>query len=58
MLKTIIKKIDPIILTFDKFGEPVAALNMKGKDTYKTRVGGIFGFTIYALMLWFLIVRC
>lgn len=52
-----IKQIDGFLHIFDKFGEPVAELNMDGITRYKTRVGGVCGLAIYCLMTWFIIIR-
>ena len=51
------KKIDGFLHSFDKFGEPVANLNMKGKTHYKTRLGGLCGLTVFGLIAWFIVVR-
>ena len=52
-----IRRLDVVVHSFDKFGEPVANLNMKGKSRYTTRLGGLCGITIYSLMAWFVVVR-
>jgi hypothetical protein len=53
-----IKQIDGFLHIFDKFGEPVAELNMGGITRYKTRLGGVCGLAIYCLMTWFIVIRC
>jgi hypothetical protein len=57
MLKKISKKLTPVLHAFDKFGEPVAPLNIKGQSTYKTHFGGLVGLLIYTLMIWYMISR-
>ena len=52
-----IRRLDAVVHSLDKFGEPVANLNMKGKSRYTTRLGGLCGITIYSLMAWFVVVR-
>jgi len=51
------KLMDTILKSFDKFGIPVAQLNMAGATEYRTRLGGVCGFTIYCLVLWFSVLR-
>lgn len=53
----LIKNVDPVIHAFDKFGEPAASLNIKGKETYKTRAGGLCGIVIFTLLFWFAVIR-
>lgn len=53
-----IKQIDGFLHIFDKFGEPVAELNMGGITRYKTRLGGVCGLAIYCLLTWFIVIRC
>ena len=48
---------DRILKSFDKFGTPVAQLNMAGTTEYRTRLGGACGLVIYCLMLWFSVLR-
>lgn len=38
---------------FDQFGQPVASLNIKGRQTYTTNLGGILGILIYATIGYF-----
>ena len=52
-----IKQVDGFLYMFDKFGEPVAQLNMAGITHYKTRLGGMCGLMIYCLMTWFIVIR-
>jgi hypothetical protein len=52
-----IGKLDTVLHSFDKFGQPVANLNMKGTTQYKTRFGGLCGIAVYGLMAWFLVIR-
>ena len=52
-----LRKIDSTLKSFDKFGEPIAQLNMAGMTQFKTRLGGICGLAIYSLMVWFSVLR-
>ena len=52
-----IRSIDAVVHSFDKFSEPVANINMNGKTRYTTRLGGLCGLTVYSLMAWFIVVR-
>ena len=51
------KLMDTTLKSFDKFGTPVAQLNMAGTTEYRTRLGGACGLMIYCLMLWFSVLR-
>ena len=51
------KLFDRTIKAFDKFGKPVAQLNMAGSTEYRTRLGGVCGLMIYCLMFWFSVIR-
>ena len=51
------KLIDRTLKSFDKFGTPVAQLNMAGPTEYRTRLGGACGLIIYCLMVWFSVLR-
>ena len=52
-----LSQLDSAIHSFDKFGEQVANINMKGKTRYTTRLGGICGILIFSLISWFTIIR-
>ena len=52
-----IRKLDAFVHKFDKFGRPVANLNIGGRSEYNTRVGGLCGLFIYGLIIWFTVVR-
>lgn len=52
-----IRQFDAFVHLFDKFGEPVANLNMAGKTQFRTRLGGLCGMAVYGLMTWFIFVR-
>ena len=43
--------------TFDSFGQTYS-LNLKGYDTYNTRLGGFSSLVIYTLILAFTSTRC
>ena len=52
-----IRQMDAFVHRFDKFGQPVASLNIGGRSEYNTRVGGCCGLLIYGLITWFTIVQ-
>ena len=49
--------LEGLLHIFDVFSRPVARLNMAGKTEEKTKVGGMCGMTVFALITWFLVVR-
>jgi hypothetical protein len=56
-LLTLVRSLKGVIYAFDFFGEPVAPINMDGRPIYKTKLGGLSGMTIMALLAWFTIMR-
>ncbi len=49
--------IESFLHNFDVFSKPVARLNMSGRTEQKTKLGGICGMTVFALITWFLVIR-
>ena len=49
-------KLSNVVKAFDKFGEKVS-FNHKGNDTYRTKLGGFFGFATYVTVLAFTLTR-
>ena len=42
---------------FDKWGEPIGGINMRGQTKYKTKLGGCTGFVIAIIILTFTTIR-
>ena len=41
----------------DRFGQPIPAFNMKGKDKVNTSVGGVMTLTIITLTLGYFVIK-
>ena len=56
-LKSISDAFRSFLYTFDKFGEPVSLINMNGKTTVKSKVGGACGLTVFFLIFLFTLIK-
>jgi hypothetical protein len=53
-MKKFVKK---IVTYFDLYGEPVASLNVDGASVLTTVPGGVVGFVVVVMIVWFSILR-